>query len=507
MRFLVLLLLVTPAAVAAEGGGPVHELTFSTPSDFTLDGKISLETSAGSLTSYSPSFSGTGHIWNASGFLEVWSYEYDRNEITTIETKDATLEEFELVNAHMVQTQSGDPGAISAFPEPGGRLRVEGGVRDSGHPVALDRDVSRDLIYSAPQAPTLTKLPRELEHDWQDGWMVSGTMMPDHLDMAAFPSLSGPRLNATGPVALSLFGGKLRVEDASGVREFVLGFIITPGPPGFEHVIERRAIFEGSVIHTDLPLGDRWGLAAPEIDWVLDGEARWTHATGSSARTEFTDAAVSLALDGVIRSTTWHAVMPMDVTAQGDFRSLVIDGATLVTPNTTRSVQPTIAVASAFALIALALVIAFLYTRLTPADLLLHPQRQRIMDILNGQPGIHQRELHREAGGAWGAFSFHFRMLQKAGHLRVAKQGGYTLVFPASTSPTNVTVIPHPIARAVYDALPQDGAPIPLSELAEKVDESRELVSYHLRALEARGLVQRVQLDGQRRGVVRVLVA
>lgn len=511
-RFVATVVLVSVLAPAAMGAAATDGFSLTSAAPPRIEGTLSALTMEGMAKT---TFDGTtGTAGGVTGIFTVWTWNETILASQRIHRDDAAPHQIPVQNATLTLEPVG-LGTVT-LQSHGGTISASGRIEGAFAPKRLH------ATYN--EAPGSSTVPEQYEWapnlviEYQADWLLAGALRTP--PVSGFPRESPTRLVVAGDVEIE-FADALWVnftnEDGTSYAQLM-------GPRAADslgNAMAQKIFFQGFVGHASIPLTDHWSLSGPDLSFTMDAKLEWAKATGwiqtHGQRRNLEGSSATLTLRGIARPGD-AAILANTVQGEGTVENVVVDGRSVASGLASAAAPAAVAI-TALALVAIFLTkwgqaligsgVTSLYTRLTPADLLLHPQRQRIMQILDDQPGIHQRELHREAGGAWGAFSFHFRMLQKAGHLRVAKQGGYTLVFGASASlsSANVVVIPHPLARAAYDALPHDGSPVPLAELSASLGESRELVSYHLRALEARGLVKRVPLDGQRKGVVRVVQA
>lgn len=136
------------------------------------------------------------------------------------------------------------------------------------------------------------------------------------------------------------------------------------------------------------------------------------------------------------------------------------------------------------------------YTRLERDELMVHPRRARLVQLVRDTGGLPKRELHRRVGGAWGPFTQHLRLLAGAGHVRLRACGRYVMVVPASAPPA--PMVPQPLAREILVLLPEEGEATTRG-LAERLGVSRQLIGHHVDALRERGLVEVDVRDGVRR--------
>jgi DNA-binding transcriptional ArsR family regulator len=120
------------------------------------------------------------------------------------------------------------------------------------------------------------------------------------------------------------------------------------------------------------------------------------------------------------------------------------------------------------------------------------PVRDRLLDLVAGQPGINKSDACRHLGVAWGTVSYHVRILAAAGQVTVESVGREASIFPAGTPEARrkaLRALLEDDARLVLGILGRvrEGSLLDLAVLAQR---SRKVVRRHLRALVAAGLVQ-----------------
>lgn len=388
----------------------------------------------------------------------------------------------------------------------------------SGVPTVLSTDVAR---YPArrdpvPTAPEAVPGPYAVAWEWPAGSVFAGDFMIAHegggTDLVrGFPRPVSPTVALRGTWTVEVVGGIARFEDDAGESHEVA---LRPSPTATPSVREvRKIVVNATLAPSTLPTGESWGFASASATLDVDGVVAWTRAQirgeHEGRRVDTPDADVRLEGTPVLVFAADAATdAAPEYPVSGEF-TLILDGRPVVSPaNPVAAVEVASWTAVLLGIATLGLrFLPAMYTRIAPDRLLDNANRRAIYDRVLAQPGIHQRELHRTSGGAWGPFTFHVRLLREAGYLRVEDQGRYKLVFPAGSSASAtgaVAAIPHPVTRAVYEAVPPAGAVIAFPELREKVGLSRQLLSYHLRALETRGLVAAVPLPERQRGVRRL---
>jgi DNA-binding transcriptional ArsR family regulator len=333
-------------------------------------------------------------------------------------------------------------------------------------------------------------------------------------DGPVFPLPDAPRARFAGPVAFKAEQGRVAFVDADGTPiDLDLAATADHTLPVGETDVMHRLVFHGTVAGADLPAGDAWALAGASPVWRLQGDATWRHATGEVSSQgqvrRFTDENLTLRGAVSIRPEAPHAAAPLPGATRfegdGAFEARVEGGAAFPA----QSSPAVVAVASLGVVLATLALVAWkvlgaFYTRMAPEDALLHPRRRAIYDAALDHPGERLRDLQRRLGMAWGSFSFHVHVLVRGGHLRLRKEGAYRLVIPtASAAAAGAPVIPHPVTRLVYDAIPPDGSSLAFADLRGRLGFSRQRVNHHLAALQARGLVEVRRGPGRARDVAR----
>lgn len=311
-----------------------------------------------------------------------------------------------------------------------------------------------------------------------------------------WPAEGAADISVRGALTASVTSGTVEFVDGSGeLRSLRLGKEVDPtGVPGVgSRVRFRWMVLEGTG-DLDLPAARDWAACGRADGLLVDGKATWTRASGTASQEEatkkFEDAVVSL--QGLFDVEHAARVLPGtvdDYEAQGD-AFVTIDGRPLVAPAAPIPSSLTWAAAVVLILGLAAKFAAILYTRLSASDLLAHPRRRLLHDLVVANPGIHKRELHRKVGGAWGPFTFHLDMLVKGGYLRIDAASGYAQVFARDGKGPPGPVIPHPVPRAIYDALPADGSAVGFKALRSDLGLTAQLLGHHMNGLAARGLVR-----------------
>lgn len=132
-----------------------------------------------------------------------------------------------------------------------------------------------------------------------------------------------------------------------------------------------------------------------------------------------------------------------------------------------------------------------LFSRHTQATVLEHPQRARLLQIVEANPGLRFNELRAASGLGNGTLSHHTRVLVAHGHLRRLAQGGSTFFFPATpdrSTEARVMALRSDGARRVLAAIQRAPGSSNL-DVAGLTGLDPGTVHYHVRRLSEAGLV------------------
>lgn len=133
-----------------------------------------------------------------------------------------------------------------------------------------------------------------------------------------------------------------------------------------------------------------------------------------------------------------------------------------------------------------------LFSRTRDDELLEHPRRAQVLQLVQAEPGVHFQDLARRLGIGRGTLEHHLRKMLAAGLLAKVQHGGYACYFPKGAVDRRVMdtapLLRSTGGRAVFDAVrSQPGRSG--RELALALGLSQSTVSYHLRRLQEAGLV------------------
>lgn len=135
-----------------------------------------------------------------------------------------------------------------------------------------------------------------------------------------------------------------------------------------------------------------------------------------------------------------------------------------------------------------------LFSRIEGPQLLDHPVRLRLSQLVAANPGIHFKELRRQSGLANGVLVHHLDKLTKSGLVSAKDAGRYRCYFPPNTGVVNglaIAAVKADGAQKVLAAL-RGGSGLGVQALAASTGLGRSTVQYHLQKLAEAGLVRSV---------------
>lgn len=151
---------------------------------------------------------------------------------------------------------------------------------------------------------------------------------------------------------------------------------------------------------------------------------------------------------------------------------------------------------AAVAGIALALLLAglwALFDRLSSADVLAHPRRQTILEVVQRNPGVGLGDVARAAGLRWSKAAYHASRLERAGHIRCRRLGGRIALVPAAPGMIGREVafalLGRPKFRRIHELLHHDPG-LDQSGIAARLGFHKTRVSRMLSALRDARLVE-----------------
>lgn len=148
-------------------------------------------------------------------------------------------------------------------------------------------------------------------------------------------------------------------------------------------------------------------------------------------------------------------------------------------------------------------VAARLFSRIPDDELLEHPTRRRIVELVDEEPGVHFREIARRLEIGRGNLDQHLRRLVDGGLLEVESTDSHRCYFRAGRFPDDqrraVASTKAPTALRLLEAARRREDPS-LSDLADEVDLALSTVSHHVDRLSSAGVLER-QRAGRRKRI------
>lgn len=135
-----------------------------------------------------------------------------------------------------------------------------------------------------------------------------------------------------------------------------------------------------------------------------------------------------------------------------------------------------------------------LYTRLQKREVLDHKTRERIHQLIVGQPGIHYSALKDATGLNAGALVHHLRTLERHGLVASRKEGILRRFYPVGARLPPAPAVPlTPTQERILALL--DERPLTQREMAQALGITQQGVSYHVKTLERKGKLM-LERDG-----------
>lgn len=132
--------------------------------------------------------------------------------------------------------------------------------------------------------------------------------------------------------------------------------------------------------------------------------------------------------------------------------------------------------------------------------------RDRIVDEVNANPGIHLRELHRAIGCAMGALQYHLRNLEKDGEVISLRAGNVRHIFPPGYSTEERVLLLTALARnptvgSILTECMKNGQTTQ-AEISRYLDVDKSLISYYTSSLLKADILRSVKVFGREKPVI-----
>lgn len=129
------------------------------------------------------------------------------------------------------------------------------------------------------------------------------------------------------------------------------------------------------------------------------------------------------------------------------------------------------------------------FTRIRRERVLDHERRRLILEAITTEPGIHLGALRRELELGTGALVHHLRILQREGVVEARRRGNRVQFVPVGHRGP-VLRIPGPLQQRLLDIV-QETPGLSQTELAQRLEQPRNTVAYHINQLVGEGRLQR----------------
>lgn len=141
-----------------------------------------------------------------------------------------------------------------------------------------------------------------------------------------------------------------------------------------------------------------------------------------------------------------------------------------------------------------------LFSRLRDEDLLKHPVRASVVEVVRASPGIHYQGLVRQLGVSRGVLEHHLAILQKASLVKEHRWQGTIGYFPVPAPPAaqcrSLMLARTPLARTMRELI--EARPgITVAELATTLGVNYAAASYHVRRFQEAGLLTSHEVGGR----------
>jgi predicted transcriptional regulator len=132
--------------------------------------------------------------------------------------------------------------------------------------------------------------------------------------------------------------------------------------------------------------------------------------------------------------------------------------------------------------------------------------RDRILDEVSANPGIHLRELHRAIGCAMGALQYHLKHLEKDGLLISLRAGNVRHLFPQGYSAEERVLLLTALARnpTVGSILTEclNNGQTTQAEISRGLDVDKSLISYYTSSLLKADILRSIKVFGREKPVI-----
>ncbi|MFW9957283.1 MAG: winged helix-turn-helix transcriptional regulator [Candidatus Odinarchaeota archaeon] len=132
--------------------------------------------------------------------------------------------------------------------------------------------------------------------------------------------------------------------------------------------------------------------------------------------------------------------------------------------------------------------------------------RDRIVDEVVANPGIHLRELHRNIGCAMGALQYHINNLENAGEVVSIRYGNVRHIFPRDFSFEDKVLLltalsRNPTVGSILSECVKNGQTTQ-AEISKVLDVDKSLISYYTSSLLKADILRSIKVFGREKPVI-----
>ncbi|UCE37000.1 MAG: winged helix-turn-helix transcriptional regulator [Thermoplasmata archaeon] len=130
-----------------------------------------------------------------------------------------------------------------------------------------------------------------------------------------------------------------------------------------------------------------------------------------------------------------------------------------------------------------------LYVRLKKKDVLSHFTRGQIFGYIQANPGTHYNAIIQDLRLHNGVGAYHLQVLEREGFIRSLRDGIYKRFYPSTMRIPEKRLHLSRIQRDIFEII-QKHPGITQKQISKLLDESKQVVNYHVKILEGAGLIR-----------------
>jgi DNA-binding MarR family transcriptional regulator len=130
-----------------------------------------------------------------------------------------------------------------------------------------------------------------------------------------------------------------------------------------------------------------------------------------------------------------------------------------------------------------------LYVRLKKKDVLSHFTRGQIFGYIQANPGAHYNAIMQDLDLKNGVGAYHLKVLEREGYIKSLKEGIYKRFYPATMRVPEKRLHLSRIQRDILKEI-QNHPGVTQKQLSKLLDESKQVINYHVKILESARLVR-----------------